>query len=105
MSEPEGPAGGPPRFAVLSSPRFERDFRALAKRHAQLLPLREQLLTILRTDPANRSCRHDIVKLQDVKPGEGQYRLRLRRFRFRYDLARGTVRLHTCSLRREDSYR
>jgi hypothetical protein len=31
--------------------------------------LREQLLTILRTDPANRSRRHDIVKLQDVKPG------------------------------------
>ncbi len=93
------------RFAVLSSPRFERDFRALARRHPELLSLREQLLTILSTDPTNQSRRHDIVKLRDVRPGEGQYRLRLRRYRFRYDLSGGSVELHTCRLRREDTYR
>jgi mRNA-degrading endonuclease RelE of RelBE toxin-antitoxin system len=105
LSRPEGPGGKPPGFAVLTSPRFERDFRALARRHPDLLALREQLLRTLRTDPANRTRRYDIVKLHDVRPGQGQYRLRLRRFRFRYDFSRATVRLHTCSLRREDTYR
>ncbi|MBZ5625447.1 MAG: hypothetical protein LAQ69_43140 [Acidobacteriia bacterium] len=33
---------------------------------------------------------------------EGQYRLRLDRFRFRYDIAGRVVTLVACSLRRED---
>ena len=37
--------------------------------------------------------------------GEGQYRLRLGRFRFRYDIAGREVRLLYCGLRREDTYR
>ena len=37
--------------------------------------------------------------------GDGQYRLRLGRWRFRYDITGQEVVLHYCSLRREDTYR
>jgi hypothetical protein len=35
---------------------------------------------------------------------QGQYRLRLARFRFRYDIAGRVVTLVACNLRREDTY-
>jgi hypothetical protein len=38
------------------------------------------------------------------RPGQGQYRLRLGRFRFRYDIAGHEVALLYCGLRREDTY-
>jgi hypothetical protein len=44
-------------------------------------------------------------KLQGVKAGEGQYRLRLQRWRFRYDVWGQEVELNYCGLRREDTYR
>jgi hypothetical protein len=36
--------------------------------------------------------------------GEGQYRLSLGRWRFRYDIERHVVLLGYCGLRREDTY-
>jgi mRNA-degrading endonuclease RelE of RelBE toxin-antitoxin system len=45
-----------------------------------------------------------IKKLEGVAPGDGQYRLRIQRFRFRYDIKDRLVTLAACSLRREDSY-
>ena len=39
-----------------------------------------------------------------MAPGDGQYRLRIQRFRFRYDIKDRLVALAACSLRREDSY-
>ncbi|PYV40050.1 MAG: hypothetical protein DMG06_21460 [Acidobacteria bacterium] len=59
----------------------------------------------LQSDPYNRSRRHAIKKLEGVKPGEGQYRLRLGRWRFRYDIFGQEVVLHYCGLRREETYR
>jgi len=43
--------------------------------------------------------------LRDVPAGEGQYRLRLRRFRIRFDIVEREVVLLDVSLRREDTYR
>ncbi len=44
--------------------------------------------------------------MESVSPGEGgQHRLRLGRFRFRYDIERREVILYYCGLRREDTYR
>ena len=64
------------------------------------------VLNILETDPQNVSRRHNIVKLRSIGPGEGgQYRLALRRFRFRYDISGRDVVLYYCGLRREDTYR
>lgn len=55
-------------------------------------------------DPYGRIHTHHITKLEDVRPGDGQYRLRLGRFRFRYDITGNVVQLISCGLRREDTY-
>jgi mRNA-degrading endonuclease RelE of RelBE toxin-antitoxin system len=86
-------------------PRFECLFRKLNKRHPDLLDTYQKVIAILRTDPHNRSRNHAIKKVEGVKPGEGQYRLRLGRWRFRYDIIGHDVVLHYCGLRREESYR
>jgi hypothetical protein len=39
-----------------------------------------------------------------VPRGEGQWRLALGRFRFRYDIYDQDVVFHYCGLRREDTY-
>jgi hypothetical protein len=46
-----------------------------------------------------------IKKLVDVRPGYGQYRIRVGRFRFRYDFEGQIVYLKLCSLRSEGTYR
>ncbi|HXR39200.1 MAG TPA: hypothetical protein VN776_08905 [Terracidiphilus sp.] len=55
-------------------------------------------------DPHNKSHNYPIKKLQGVAAGEGQYRLRSGRFRFRYDIAEREAVLLYCGLRREDTY-
>jgi hypothetical protein len=94
-----------PPFVVRTTPRFERLLRRLVRGHPELVDHYAEALTILDADPYNRSRRHQIIKLESVPQGEGQYRLRLRRWRFRYDIIRQEVVLHSCSLRREDTYR
>jgi len=92
-------------FAVRTTPQYERLARDLARAHAEFVIHQDEATTILHKDPHNRSREHNILKLRGVRQGEGQYRLRLRRFRFRYDIYDRDVVLHACSLRREDTYR
>lgn len=94
-----------PAFRLLVTPRFERLFGKLAKRHPDLLEAYQNAISILQADPYNRIRIHAIKKLVAVKPSEGQYRLRLGRWRFRYDIVGQDVVLHYCGLRREDTYR
>ncbi len=94
-----------PGFTVRTTPHYERLFRSLQKQHPELRTLRNDLRAILSTDPYNRSGHHPIKNLTDIERGEGQYRLRLRRFRFRYDIYGNAVVLQSCGLRREDTYR
>jgi len=63
-----------------------------------------QAIELLTEDPSEISRRHPIRKLTNVAAGAGQYRLRLGRFRFRYDID-GPNRTVYRSLRREDTYR
>jgi hypothetical protein len=93
-----------PGFIVRTTPHFERLFRSLQRQHAELSTLRNEVLSILSVDPYNRRRYHPIKKLTDVPQGKGQYRLRLRRFRFRYDIYGQEVVLQSCGLRREDAY-
>src|SRR5262249_51768134 len=65
----------------------------------------EQAHEILLEDPINVGRRYNIAKLKGVAAGYGQYRLRLGRFRFRYDVAGGVVELLYRALRPEDTYR
>jgi hypothetical protein len=93
-----------PFFVIRTTPRFERLARTLLKRHPEFRPLLNHAREILGADPYNRARVYHIKKLEGVQPGDGQYRLRLSRFRFRYDIAGAGVELVSCGLRREDTY-
>jgi hypothetical protein len=94
------------RFTVRTVPRFDRLLRHLSAHHPELPSLYATALDILERDPHNASRTQAIRKLASVAPEEGgQYRLRLGRFRFRYDIAGRVVVLYYCGLRREDTYR
>ncbi len=95
----------PPPFSVRTTPHFERLARALRKRHPEFHALQNRAIKILTADPYNRSGEHHIRKLEAVELGDGQWRLSLGRFRFRYDIYGNEVALHYCGLRREDTYR
>jgi mRNA-degrading endonuclease RelE of RelBE toxin-antitoxin system len=91
----------PERFLVLTTPAFEREFRVIAKGNSQLSRALEELLTILNDDPYNRTRQHNIKKLVQVKPGDGQWRIRWRDDRLRYDILGDEVELHSFRHRKE----
>jgi hypothetical protein len=62
-------------------------------------------VAILARDPYGRQRQGIIRKLVGVAEGEGQYRLRLGRWRLRYDIEGREVVLHYVGLRREETYR
>ena len=92
-------------FTVRTQSRFESLARALRKHHGEFDTSLRRALAILRADPLNLMRSHQIKKLPDVALGDGQYRLRLGRWRFRYDIYGQEVVLTYCGLRREDTYR
>jgi mRNA-degrading endonuclease RelE of RelBE toxin-antitoxin system len=93
-----------PGFTVLTTAHFDRLAKSLRKQHQEFTARYEEGILILREDPYNRTRRYPIKKLTNIPPGEGQYRLRLGRFRFRYDIEGQEVILSRCGLRREDTY-
>jgi len=90
-------------FRVLTTPAFERQFRAVSRRESALVDALEELIEILSSDPHNRSLRHQIKKLAGLKPGEGQWRIRWRDYRLRYDILGNEVVLHSFR-HRKDAY-
>ena len=88
-------------FRVVTTPAFEREFRKTAKGNPALAYALEELLSIMEDDPHNRSGRHKIKKLVGLKPGEGQWRIRWRDYRLRYDIFGEEVVLHSFRHRRE----
>jgi len=92
-------------FLVRPTRQFERTFDKLVRQHRELAAHYQRVIGILQTDPYNSSRSHQIKKLVDVPTGNGQYRIRAGRFRFRFDIEGQTVYLKACSLRREDTYR
>ena len=93
----------PPRFRILGSPGFEREFRNISEGNSQLLAALEELLVVLADDPHNRSGQHDIKNLAQVKAGDGQWRIRWRDYRLRYDIFAEEVLLFSFR-HRKDSY-
>lgn len=91
-------------FLVFTTSRFDRELKKLSGAHSDLPEHYRNILDDLKADPYNRSRRYPIKKLQAVPAGEGQYRIRSGRFRFRYDIKGQSVYLKACSLRREDTY-
>ena len=93
----------PEKFRILSTPAFEREFRAIRKRDSSLVRALEELIEILGNDPNNRSGRHKIKKPAGLKRGEGQWRVRWRDYRLRYDIFGNEVVLHSFR-HRKDAY-
>jgi len=94
-----------PAFSVRTTPRYDRLAKALQRGHPKFFTYHSSALEILAVDPYNHSRRYHIKKLEGVPPGDGQRRLTLGRWRFRYDISENLVELHYCGLRREDTYR
>lgn len=94
-----------PAYRVQTTPHFDRALRKLERRHPELLDYFRRALAILGSDPYNRTGTHPIRKLQGVSPNDPKYRLRLARFRFRYDIEGPIVYLKAVALRSEATYR
>ena len=88
-------------FRVLTTPAFEREFRKASKGNTGLVEALEELLGILQEDPHNRAGQHNIRKLAGLKPVDGQWRIRWRDYRLRYDIFGEEVVLHSFRHRRE----
>jgi mRNA-degrading endonuclease RelE of RelBE toxin-antitoxin system len=93
------------RFSVRTTPRFDRLAKALLRKNKDFVPQYREALASLADDPYNHNRAHQIKKLVAVQPGEGQWRLRLGRWRFRYDIETAEVVLYVCGLRDESTYR
>jgi addiction module RelE/StbE family toxin len=91
-------------FTVLTTPAFERDFRKVSKRNPKLIDALDELIAALREDPYNYSGQHKIKKLAGVNAGEGQWRIRWRDYRLRYDIMNRDVVLHAFR-HRKDAYK
>jgi mRNA-degrading endonuclease RelE of RelBE toxin-antitoxin system len=61
----------------------------------------EELLAILHRDPYNQSGHHQIKKLTGYKAGEGQWRIRWKDYRLRYDVFENDVVLYSFRHRKE----
>ena len=94
-----------PPFSVRSDPHFERLARSLRKRHPDFDDHFAETIETLKADPHNHSRSHPIKKLRAVAQGDGQYRMRSGRWRFRYDIYGREIVLAYCGLRREETYR
>jgi mRNA-degrading endonuclease RelE of RelBE toxin-antitoxin system len=95
----------PRAFAVFSTNHFDREYRKLAAKHRDLPTHYAASIAILGIDPYNVSRKHPIKKLEGVSAGQGQWRIRAGRFRFRYDIEYESVYLKACALRDESTYR
>lgn len=92
-------------FTIVTTSAFRRLSRSLQKQHQEFSQVQEEVFATLRSDPYNRTRRYQVKKLENVPLGKGQYRLRVGRWRFRYDIEGQEVVLYYCSLRREDTYK
>jgi hypothetical protein len=90
-------------FAVHPTSHYQRLSTKLQKGHRDFGATERSAVTVLAADPYNRSRQHKIKKLEGVATGEGQYRLAVGRWRFRYDILGQVILLSYCGLRREDT--
>ncbi|MFZ0816136.1 MAG: type II toxin-antitoxin system RelE/ParE family toxin [Candidatus Sulfotelmatobacter sp.] len=87
-------------FRVMATPSFDRDFRKTARGNPILESALRELVAVLSQDPYNRSASHPIKKLTDIK-SDGQWRIRWREYRLRYDIYGTEVVLHSFRHRKE----
>ena len=91
-------------FVAASSSQFDRQIKKLQQRHADIVASYEESIAVLETDPYNTSRAHPIKKLSDIPFGDGQWRIKIDRYRIRYDIDGQTVILRHIR-DRKDVYR
>jgi mRNA-degrading endonuclease RelE of RelBE toxin-antitoxin system len=88
-------------YRILITSFFEKDVKRQAKKDQKISKEIEKLKEILEADPYNLSRRYDIKKLKGIKPGQGQFRIRIRDYRVRYDIFGQDVVLYSFRHRRD----
>ena len=91
----------PSRYRILVTSFFEKDLRRQSKKDHEILKEIENLKKILEIDPYNLSRRFDIKKLKGIKSGEGQFRIRTKQYRLRYDIFGQDVVLYSFRHRKD----
>jgi len=86
---------------ILATSFFEKDLKRQSKKDHKILKEIENLKKILETDPYDLSQRFDIKKLKGIKPGEGQFRIRTKQYRLRYDIFGQDVVLYSFRHRKD----
>lgn len=90
-------------YQIVITSYFARDFKQQSKRNPETLASITKAREILQKDPYNKNKQCNIKKLQGIKQGEGQYRLRLGKYRLRYDICGHDVVLYSFR-HRKDAY-
>jgi mRNA-degrading endonuclease RelE of RelBE toxin-antitoxin system len=88
-------------YRILVTSFFEKDLKRQSKKDRKMLEQIENLKKILEADPYNLSRRFDIKKLKGIKPGEGQFRIRTKQYRLRYDIFGQDVVLYSFRHRKD----
>lgn len=83
------------RFTVVITSAFKRDLKRLEKDQHEITSLYEEVVFILENDPYNIERKHDIKKLGGVKHGNGQFRMRIGKWRIRYVIEKNFVILYS----------
>ena len=91
----------PAAFRILTTRAFDRSMKRLAKKNPDIPDIFKELVSVLSADPLNTTRRHQIKKLTNVEPGEGQWRIRSGVYRLRYDVEGSDVILHSINHRSE----
>ncbi len=60
-----------PSFPVRATPHYDRLARRLLRQHPEFDTLEARAREVLEADPANRTRRYHIKKLENIPPGEG----------------------------------
>lgn len=94
-------------YSLIRTARFERHAKKLTRRHKDFLATTEMAYAMLLTDPRNETGkRYPITKLANLTgTTNGEWRLKLGKFRFRYDVIGDTVLLQTCFYRSSHDYK
>lgn len=91
-------------FVVKTHTHFDKLMKLLSKRYSELPDIYAEAVEILEKDPYNLNRGFNIKKLTNITDGLGNFRLRLGRWRFRYDIHGNVVIFYFCGLRSEDTY-
>ncbi len=91
----------PTSYRILVTSFFEKDVRRQAKKDQKIFKEIEKLKEILAADPYNLSRKFDVKKLKGIKPGEGQFRIRIKQYRLRYEIFGQDVVLYSFRHRKD----